>query len=289
VQSIRTGANPGDVMLTPGQSYPLLAKNKPDATYLEIAVEGATPRVRWVDVGCGEPAGGSSTPAPTPGPTSAGGAATHVLSISWEPAFCEEHGDKAECQRETEQSFEATHFSLHGLWPQPRTNIYCGVDRTLKDADRGSHWGDLPEPDIGAATRTRLGTVLPGLASGLERHEWIKHGTCFGGDADAYFNRAAELAEQVNASAAQALFASRIGKSVTADEIRAAFDQSFGAGAGARVEVHCQGGGDSREIGEMILSLSGDVRGAATLGDLMRAAPPVDADCPSGVVAETAR
>ena len=40
---------------------------------------------------------------------------------------------------------------------------------------------------------------MPAVLSGLERHEWIKHGTCFGGEANAYFN-AAGLAEQVNAS-----------------------------------------------------------------------------------------
>ena len=62
---------------------------------------------------------------------------------------------------------------------------------------------------------------MPGVLSGLERHEWIKHGTCFGGEANAYFNRAAGLAEQVNASPVRALFASRIGQGVTSAEIRA--------------------------------------------------------------------
>ena len=51
--------------------------------------------------------------------------ATYVLAISWEPAFCEDHEGKSECQRETEQTFDATHFSLHGLWPQPKGNFYC--------------------------------------------------------------------------------------------------------------------------------------------------------------------
>ena len=170
-----------------------------------------------------------------------------MLAISWEPAFCEDHEGKSECQRETEQSFDATHFSLHGLWPQPNGNFYChGVDRTLKEADKRNHWFELPEPDLDAATRDRLAAVMPGVLSGLERHEWIKHGTCFGGEANAYFNRAAGLAEQVNASPVRALFASKIGQSVTSAEIRAAFDKGFGEGAGARVEVHCLNGGDGR-------------------------------------------
>ena len=48
-------------------------------------------------------------------------------------------------------------------------------------------------------------------------------------------------------------------------------------------------GGDGREIGELIISLAGDVRGSARLGDLIRAAAPVDADCAGGLIAETTR
>jgi ribonuclease T2 len=296
LQSIRKGTNPGDVMLEPGRSYSLIAKNKPDATHYLVAIDGAEPRERWVEVGCGETAGQSTPNPPTgampvPGPAAEGGAtATHVLAISWEPEFCEDHEGKSECQRETEQSFDATHFSLHGLWPQPNGNFYCnGVDRALKEADKRNQWFELPEPDLDPATRDRLAAIMPGVLSGLERHEWIKHGTCFGGEANAYFNRAAGLAEQVNASPLRALFASKIGQSVTSGEIRAAFDDGFGAGAGARVEVHCQNRGDGREISELIISLAGDVRGSAPLGDLIRAAAPVDADCPNGLIAETTR
>jgi ribonuclease T2 len=294
LQSIRSGTNPGNVQLEIGQSYPLIAKNKQDATYYRVAVEGASPRERWVEVGCGD-VGGAQSPTPAPAPTSAGGdgvEATHVLAVSWEPAFCEEKGEKAECQRETEQSFEATHFSLHGLWPQPNGNFYCGVDRALKDADKRNHWADLPEPDLSAATHDRLATEMPGILSGLERHEWIKHGTCFGADANTYFNREAELAEQLNASPARELFAGKIGQSVSLAEIRGAFDAAFGAGAGARVVVHCQGNGAEREISELIIYLAGAVNGPAPLADLIHtSAPPSPSEpnCPSGLVAETAR
>jgi ribonuclease T2 len=288
LQSIRNGTNPGDVKLELGQSYPLIAKNKQDATHYLVAIDGASPRERWVEVGCGD-VGGATTPTPTPTSAGGGGAtATHVLDVSWEPAFCEGHGEKAECQRETEQSFEATHFSLHGLWPQPKGHYYCGVDRTLKDADKRNHWGDLPEPDLSAATRDRLAAVMPGVLSGLERHEWIKHGTCYGGDANTYFNRAAELAEQLNASAARELFAGKIGQSVSLADIRGAFDAAFGAGAGARVVVDCPP--NSGEVSELVIYLAGDVNGSAPLADLIHAAaPPDEPNCPGGVVAETAR
>jgi ribonuclease T2 len=73
-------------------------------------------------------------------------------------------------------------------------------------------------------------------------------------------------------------------------DIRGAFDMAFGAGAGARVVVHCQGNGAEREISELIIYLAGGVNGSAPLADLMHAAaPPNEPNCPSGLVAETAR
>lgn len=295
LQSIRKQTNPGTVMTQPGHTYLVTSKNKDDATYVLLTIEGVQPAERWVSVGCGQMASGAvSTPgmASAPGslpatlPSSLGGsAATHVLALGWEPAFCRQHRDKAECMRETAQSPEAKQLSLHGLWPQPRGKAYCGVDRAVAAADRDHDWGSLPEPSLSPATRQRLGAVMPGLQSGLERHEWTVHGTCFGGTADAYFNRAAELVEQVNASAVRGAFVERIGGMMSADEIRAAFDQAFGPGAGARVLVSCPGRGSPRLVGEIVVSLAGDVAGSANLGDLIRAAPPVGPGCPSGLIA----
>src|SRR5277367_2542028 len=68
LQSIRKGTNPGDVMLEPGHSYSLIGKNKPDATHYLVAIDGAEPRERWVEVGCGETAE-QPTPNPSAGAT----------------------------------------------------------------------------------------------------------------------------------------------------------------------------------------------------------------------------
>jgi ribonuclease T2 len=144
----------------------------------------------------------------------------------------------------------------------------------------------LPEPELSDATRKRLAAVMPGFQSGLQRHEWIEHGTCYGAAAGSYFNRAADLAEQINASAVQKLFAQNLDMSLSSDAIRAAFDQAFGAGAGARVTVNCQGKGAQRKIGELLISLAGDVAGSAPIGDVIRAAAPVQPGCPSGLITQ---
>jgi ribonuclease T2 len=281
-QSFRKTTNPGDVKVEQDKTYALIAKNKADATHYRIVVEGAQPKERWVSVSCGRV--GATDQSAGVGGEKSGARATHVLAMSWEPAFCEDHRDKKECRELTPTSFAATHVSLHGLWVQPRGTQYCNVAPNLKQIDRNHNWNGLPEPDVSAPTLNRLAAVMPGVQSKLERHEWIVHGTCFGGSAENYFARAAALAEAVDASKISQLFADNVGRSLTAEAIRAAFEDAFGAGAGARVLVSCHGRGQDRKITELKINLAGDVAGRAPLGDLMRAAEPVPPGCPSGVV-----
>src|ERR1700761_1630727 len=69
LQSIRNGTNPGEVKIEPGKSYPMIAKNKPNASHYFIEVDGADPTRRWVAVDCGEnvvSADGSSQPQEPP-------------------------------------------------------------------------------------------------------------------------------------------------------------------------------------------------------------------------------
>lgn len=282
-QSIRKQTNPGAVTLQTGASYRILGKNKEPATYYQVLIDGASPAQRWVGVECGRV--GDAPSANSAG--AAGGArATHVLAMSWQPTFCASHRDKIECAAPAPG---APQLSLHGLWPQPRGKFYCGVDPALRAADEAHDWASLPEPDLSPPTRQRLAAAMPGVRSGLERHEWIVHGTCFGTPADAYFARAAGLAEQVNASPAREVFARSVGAMLSADAIRAAFDSAFGPGAGARVTVNCQGRGADRRISEIVVSLAGDVQGQAPLGDLLRAAAPVAPGCPAGLVTPPGR
>jgi ribonuclease T2 len=278
-QSFRKSSNPDDVRVEASKTYQLIAKNKPEATHYRIIVKGAEPEERWVSSSCGHvetndqqsqgAPGSPVTPAiPIPAPGTSGTRATHVLAMGWEPAFCEQHVDKSECRELTPSSFAATHLSLHGLWPQPRGRQYCNVAPDVRNIDQHHDWSDLPEPEISPDTLKQLAAVMPGVQSKLQRHEWIVHGTCFGGNADDYFARAAGLAEAVNASTVSQLFADSVGKSLSADAIRAAFDDAFGVGAGARVTFSCHGQGDNRKITELIINLAGDVRGSAGLGDL---------------------
>lgn len=295
--SIKQRDPAGGVHLEPGRAYRVLGKNKAEATHYQIVIEGARPAERWVEVGCGT-LGGTGTPsaagtpaveAPAkpvprapeaPAPTARPGA--FVLALTWQPAFCEINRRKTECRDQTAQRPDASRFSLHGLWPQPRDNGYCGVDPATRRLDQGGDWTALPPLALSPATRERLAALMPGARSALDRHEWISHGTCYGTDADTYFDQALDLIEQVNASPIRALFADNRGRHLSATDIAAAFDAAFGRGAGDRVRLVC----DQGMIGELRLSLKGQIGPDSRLGPLMQAAPPLSTRCRGGRVDE---
>jgi ribonuclease T2 len=287
-RSFRKETNPGDIKLEPNKAYGVISKNKPDATHYRLQIEGAEPQERWVAATCGTLDANAAAPpiAGQAGKSSRGKGtrATHVLAMSWQPAFCETRPEKSECKALAAGTLTANRLSLHGLWPQPRGVEYCNVAPDVRQRDRNRDWENLPQPAMSAETQKRLSAVMPGVQSKLDRHEWIVHGTCFGTDANVYFERSATLAEAMNASQVAKLFADNTGKSITADAIRAAFDASFGVGAGQRVTISCKGQGDRRMITELIIGLAGDVTGKGELADLILAADARPASCPGGLV-----
>jgi ribonuclease T2 len=201
----------------------------------------------------------------------------YVLAASWEPAFCQtEAGErKRECRTQTADRYDATHLSLHGLWPDDLTDkaafpCYCGSGEPVAcDVDRPDQdqiW--LSQPVFNALRR-----VMPGVQSKLHQHEWSKHGACSGWgsppDPDGYFAAATRLIDALNASPVQALFANHIGERLTRKEIEAAFNQAFGSGAADRLTIRCRGG----NISELWINLEGDITPKSGLADLILAAP----------------
>ena len=297
LRSIKKATNPGNQSIVSGTSYRLIGKNKDLATHYWIEVPGANPAQRWVALNCGTtdaaaaapPTSGAAvdtpqgTVKPKPNPKAPkDGKPFYVLALSWEPAFCEKMRSKPECKTQTAAGYDASHFSLHGLWPQPRRNVFCGVDRATAALDDQHKWEQLPAPQMSAETKAALDKVMPGTQSVLERHEWIKHGTCYpDGNADQYFKDAVRLVNDVNSSVVQAFVAANIGNSIQTSDLRAKFDEAYGKGAGERVRVSCSPDG---LISELTIGLKGDISAGVKLSDLIAASDPTDAGCPAGVI-----
>ncbi len=212
-------------------------------------------------------------------------AGAFVLAASWQAAFCETRPNKPECRSQTADRFDATHFALHGLWPQPRSNVYCGVEKGLEAVDKTGRWRDLPRLDLTSDVRAALEQVMPGARSYLHRHEWVKHGTCYSaGSPEEYFVESLVLMQQLNDSPVRDLFVQKIGKVATRNEIAAAFDDAFGFGAGDRVELVCRQDGIRQIIVEIRINLDGKITPSSKMSDLIKAAAPRGNDCQAGII-----
>ena len=104
----------------------------------------------------------------------------YVLSLSWSPNWCLREGDA----RGSEQC-DARHdfgWILHGLWPQYHRGFpdYCQSAKRPPSRAMTKEMADI------------MGT------SGLAWHQWKKHGTCTGFEAEDYFALSRKAYEQVN-------------------------------------------------------------------------------------------
>jgi len=221
--------NSDSLVLKPGISYDVLRHHR--GQYL-LKLSGKTPAQRWVDESC------LSSHRVLEAVEDRTISQKNLLALSWHNAFCETHRYKKECKNARNRG----NFTLHGLWPQPKGKVYCGVPKRYVIADREGRWQQLPEPKLSFETRTGLTEVMPGSASNLHRHEWIKHGTCYGTDAETYFTHTVNLVQELRKSTVARLFLKNVGKRLRIEQVRRAFDQSFGPGSGSRVELRCKRG-----------------------------------------------
>jgi ribonuclease T2 len=297
--------NPGNVHLQLMHAYEMLARNATPGTHYQVKVPGAPgSESRWVPMNCGAYAPKESLIVAGGGtPTLPPDSIEFVLAASWQPAFCKSSAGqgKPECTSQTPDRFDATHFSLHGLWPDDLDNkaiFPCYCDRGAPVSCGGSQARDT-SINLSQAVRDKLAVAMPGTQSGLELHEWPKHGSCYeddktadtGADPDEYFTEMMALIDALNASPVQALFESRIGGSLTRAEIETAFDDGFGAGAAARLIIRCGGSGANRVISELWIGLKGDITPTSDFAALIQAAPPTasstnDTSCAGGKVVE---
>jgi len=280
-QSIRNRTNPGDVTTRAGGTYTVLGLNRAGGDHILVELPDAPVTTqRWVKVTCGR-----LTRSDEEGPRES---TDNVLALSWQPAFCEIRPQTPECKALNSGRLPdaVAQLSIHGLWPQPREMAYCGVDRQLVLLDESGNWNRLPEPELDRATRRALTSAMPGVASGLDRHEWIKHGTCYGGfgGADEYFDDTLMLTEMINQSELGDILPNGVGQYISIRRIRNAFNRSFGDGTGDRVSLVCTEDGTRTLALEIRVHLKGLISPQAQMRDLLLAASPVAPGCRGGVI-----
>eukprot|EP00056_Hartaetosiga_gracilis_P014291 m.240202 g.240202 ORF g.240202 m.240202 type:complete len:279 (-) comp14653_c0_seq1:2259-3095(-) len=102
-----------------------------------------------------------------------------VFAMGWNAQFCNDNPDDKECTFPS-SSFQAQNFGLHGLWPQYNTT-HSGHDwPQFCHKDDSSYWTKVAS--ISSSIKDKFHSeweqYAPGYLTGLEDHEWTKHGTC---------------------------------------------------------------------------------------------------------------
>ncbi len=223
--------NSDNVTLKRGKIYRVLDSRKGQ---LLILVKGEKIAQRWVDEDCLKSKNSNLSQKNN----------SSLLSLSWQNSFCQYHKKKKECKVSlfTNSNRYSNRLVLHGLWPQPKSNQYCNMDRRSIGMDKHKQWRRLTLKKLSDDTREILEDVMPGVKSALHKHEWVKHGSCYADDAEQYFHDAATLAKQIDSSLVGRLFRRKIGKRLNLHQIREAFDVAFGKGASKSVGLKCKVG-----------------------------------------------
>jgi ribonuclease T2 len=216
----------------------------------------------------------------------------YILALSWQPAFCEYNTGKAECRALDAQDFAAMNLTLHGLWPNAADGdhpFYCGVPADDRRADEAGDWCALPAPGTDQATQSALAEAMPGSHSCLDRHEWIKHGTCTGFGGDAYFDTALHLLQEVEATRLSNLLRANIGREISRRDLLQAWERDFGPGSADALEIVCRRDGQRTNLTEVRLALRRDALDKPLSPDtLFLDGPPPHGGCPARIYLDPA-
>lgn len=231
-------SNPNNISIQPNKTYLVREINKPSPDWFRIEItEQHT--LRWVSAECGFTQQKRQT---INSCDSSGMADSYVLALSSQPGFCETYGyeaGKPECRKLAQDSYQATHLTLHGLWPNIDTcgqhYGFCGVK------PQANHCNYEPIA-LSPIVSNDLKKIMPSFNYGscLERHEWNKHGSCQALTPDGYFSLAMRLVTEVDQSAFGRYLTEHQGQTVTHSVLRQMISQTFGTSNSEKIFLGCK-------------------------------------------------
>ena len=147
----------------------------------------------------------------------------NILALSWQNGFCAVYPKNSACLNRKRGDYSLTNFTLHGLWPKKE---YCGYKKM----------------DLDKRFLAILSKFMPAAKFGLAKHEWRKHGVCFGSDAKTYFLTAIKLTQQFNETLFRQFFVMHMGQSVSLKRLRWLFGEVFGKKNSRKFQLVCKKG-----------------------------------------------
>jgi len=259
--------NSGNVLLKKGDRYHFIREQK--GNYY-ITIEGVSPKSRWVSKECfttlQEGAKGTTREQKS--------SLDSLLVLSWHNAFCETHSNKRECKRDGGEA--KNHLVLHGLWPQPRSNVYCGVPAQIVALDKAKRWNALPKLNLKPEVVTLMQKYMPGFKSNLQRHEYYKHGSCYSKDPNRYFLDALQLTKRVDETVGEYLRVN-IGKRVKEINIKRVAMRLIDEKIKNKIAIKCK----RAILNEVWISLKGK---GSNLKELIKGAKGIHSNCKDAIV-----
>jgi ribonuclease T2 len=219
---------------------------------------------------------------------------SYLLALTWQPGFCAARADAAECKIAPK---DKPRLVLHGLWPDWDVNSdgkrnagddFCvsgANDRQSMIALDGGNWLKLPPVKLSGASSNDLELAMPGMAVGLDRHEWWKHGTCSDLKAEDYFATAIVLLREVERGSLADLLVAQAGGTLTRKQLLDAFESDFGKGTAKALTLDCFKNDGATALQEIRIALkrSGIAQGL-TADSLAIPAKPARGDCAAAVL-----
>ncbi|MDH5543975.1 MAG: hypothetical protein OEZ43_00190 [Gammaproteobacteria bacterium] len=183
----------------------------------------------------------------------------YVLALSWQPAFCEFHPQKKECQGSSTDVFSAEQPALHGLWPNRLNDpkhryAYCAGKKAK---------GDWCEDKI-AVDHAKLEKYMPGVASCLQNYQWRKHGSCSGLTVQDYFETSITLVQDFATTAIAQEIRRNIGKVVSSELLLQRWNENNKQSDGA-IELVCRRHNGKAYLLEVRIALSREIESNASL------------------------
>ncbi|MBY5922053.1 ribonuclease T2 family protein [Ferrimonas balearica] len=223
-QSIRKQTNPGELSVQPGQSYRVLAENKPGGDWFLLEVEEQR---RWVEKRCGQHQGQPALPAARADSATAD-FDFYTLAMSWHSGFCNGRS-RPDCRGARGD------LVLHGLWPSSAR----GAHPAFCDGSEKQRFCGYGQLTLNSDTREQLDGVMPGSKVCLDRYQWHKHGSCSGLDEQAYFEQSVAYSQWLRQSPPANKMRVNSGGSVSRAAVLDWFSDWGFAGA---VSLHCKNG-----------------------------------------------
>lgn len=235
-------SNPGDIMIQANQTYQLREINRVSPDWLRIELSDRRHELRWVSAECGladykEEHSSSCDNSP-------GKADSYVLALSSQSGFCQTYGyeaGKPECVKLSKSSYQASHLTLHGFWPNQES---CGQHYGFCGVQSQPNHCDYAPLNLAQAVSTNLKKFMPSYQYGscLERHEWNKHGSCQVLSNNDYFSLAMRFVEEADKSPFGKFLTEHRGDSVKHDALREVIAKSYGAQNAGKVYLGCKNG-----------------------------------------------